>query len=128
MERRKYEIRAVFFSGNRYRSGGRHVCAVDAPVMAGCICAFSGICPFRTVLPILLTGGIHMDGFMDTMDALHSYQDRERKLEILKDSHVGAFACLSLICEMFLYAAALFFLLEERQMLFLGIGFFCPEH
>ena len=45
-----------------------------------------------TCLPILLTGGIHMDGFMDTVDALASHQPRERKLEILKDPHCGAFA------------------------------------
>lgn len=43
-------------------------------------------------LPLLLTGGIHMDGFMDTVDALASHQSRERKREILKDSHIGAFA------------------------------------
>lgn len=77
-----------------------------------------------TVLPIALTGGIHMDGFMDTMDALHSYQSLERKLEILKDSHIGAFACMSMVCERCLYGAALFLLLEVRQILFLGIGFF----
>lgn len=45
-------------------------------------------------LPLLLTGGIHMDGFMDTVDALASHQSRERKLEILKDSACGAFAVL----------------------------------
>lgn len=49
-----------------------------------------------TLLPILLTGGIHLDGFMDTTDALASYGDREKKLAILKDSHVGAFAVLGL--------------------------------
>lgn len=43
-------------------------------------------------LPLLLTGGIHMDGYMDTVDALASHQSRERKLEILKDPHCGAFA------------------------------------
>ncbi len=43
-------------------------------------------------LSLLLTGGIHMDGFMDTVDALASHQSQERKLEILKDSHIGAFA------------------------------------
>ena len=32
-----------------------------------------------------------MDGFMDTMDAIHSYGDRNKKLEILKDPHLGAF-------------------------------------
>jgi len=45
-----------------------------------------------TVLPVLLTGGIHMDGFLDTMDAKSSYRSREEKLEILKDAHIGAFA------------------------------------
>ena len=43
-----------------------------------------------TAIPILITGGFHVDGFLDTCDALHSYQPRERKLEILKDSHIGA--------------------------------------
>lgn len=51
-----------------------------------------------TLLPILITGGIHMDGFLDTMDALSSYGDREKKLAILKDSHAGAFAVLGMGC------------------------------
>ena len=46
------------------------------------------------ILPILVTGGIHMDGFMDTMDAMASWQSRARRLEILKDSHTGAFAVI----------------------------------
>ena len=47
-----------------------------------------------TVLPVLLSGGIHMDGYMDTCDAIHSYGSREKRLEILKDPHVGAFAVI----------------------------------
>lgn len=35
-----------------------------------------------------------MDGFCDTVDALSSHQDKERMLEILKDSHAGAFAII----------------------------------
>lgn len=46
-------------------------------------------------LPILITGGIHFDGFLDTQDALNSHQTVERKLEILKDPHTGAFAIIS---------------------------------
>jgi len=46
------------------------------------------------VLPIVLSGGIHMDGFCDTCDALSSRRDREEKLRILKDSHTGAFAII----------------------------------
>ena len=52
--------------------------------------------------PLLLTGDFHMDGFMDTMDALHSYQDAAKKREILKDPHVGAFAVISLAVYMLL--------------------------
>ncbi len=46
------------------------------------------------LIPILITGGIHLDGFLDTMDAMSSYQPMERRLEILKDSHAGAFAII----------------------------------
>ena len=58
-----------------------------------------------TLIPILITGGIHMDGFMDTLDALGSWGDREKKLEILKDSHAGAFAILGMGCYL-LWSAA----------------------
>ena len=47
------------------------------------------------VLPLLVTGGIHMDGFMDVTDAMSSWQTKEKRLEILKDSHVGAFAVIA---------------------------------
>lgn len=45
-------------------------------------------------LPILVTGGIHMDGYLDTVDALSSHQTREKKLAIMKDANCGAFAVI----------------------------------
>ena len=39
------------------------------------------------LVPVWVTGGIHLDGYADTCDALSSYGDREKKLEILKDPH-----------------------------------------
>ena len=57
-----------------------------------------------TCLPLLITGGIHMDGYMDTVDALASHQSLERKLEILKDPHCGAFAVI--YCGVYLLAYA----------------------
>nr|WP_027870814.1 adenosylcobinamide-GDP ribazoletransferase [[Eubacterium] cellulosolvens] len=45
-------------------------------------------------IPLILTGGIHFDGFMDTSDALSSWRPTEERLRILKDSHVGAFAVI----------------------------------
>ncbi len=59
-----------------------------------------------TALPLLVTGGIHMDGFCDTVDALSSHQSRERKLEILKDSHTGAFAVIFCGVWLLLYTGA----------------------
>ncbi len=47
--------------------------------------------------PMLLTGFIHIDGFMDCCDAIGSRRPQEDKLRILKDSHVGAFACIGLV-------------------------------
>ena len=49
-----------------------------------------------TAIPLIITGGFHVDGYMDTMDAFHSYKSREEKLEILKDPHIGAFAVIML--------------------------------
>lgn len=48
-----------------------------------------------TLIPLALSGAIHMDGFCDTADALGSHQDAQRKREILKDPHCGAFAVIS---------------------------------
>lgn len=42
------------------------------------------------LLPLLLTGMIHLDGFMDTMDALLSCREKEERLRILKDPRMGA--------------------------------------
>ena len=47
------------------------------------------------VLWIILTGGLHMDGLMDTADGLFSGKERERKLEIMKDSRNGAMGVIS---------------------------------
>ena len=59
-----------------------------------------------TLIPVLVTGGIHLDGYADTIDALSSWADREKKLEILKDPHTGAFAVIGL-CAYFTAALAL---------------------
>ena len=47
-----------------------------------------------TAVPVLVTGGIHLDGYLDTMDALSSWREKQRRLEILKDPHAGAFAII----------------------------------
>lgn len=50
------------------------------------------------ILPVLLTGGLMLDGFMDTVDGVFSGRERERVLEIMKDSRVGSFGVIALAC------------------------------
>lgn len=52
---------------------------------------------FQTLAWVMITGGLHLDGLADTMDGLGSRRERERMLEIMKDSSIGAFGALSLI-------------------------------
>ena len=49
------------------------------------------------VYPYLVTGFIHLDGYMDVTDAVKSYRSLARRWEILKDSHVGAFAVIGIV-------------------------------
>ena len=55
----------------------------------------------------LLTRALHLDGFMDTCDALLGGIERRRRLEILRDSHVGAFAVVGLASLLLLKLTAL---------------------
>lgn len=58
-------------------------------------------------VPAAVTGGIHLDGFCDTVDALSSHAPREKKLAILMDSNAGAFAVIWCGVWLLLYFALL---------------------
>ena len=47
--------------------------------------------------PYAVTGFIHLDGYMDVLDAVKSWRDLERRREILKDPHVGSFAVIGVV-------------------------------
>ena len=47
--------------------------------------------------PYIVTGFIHLDGYMDVTDAVKSWRSLERRREILKDSHVGSFAVIGIV-------------------------------
>ena len=63
-------------------------------------------------VPLLVTGGIHIDGFSDTMDALSSHAERQKKLEIMDDPHIGAFGVMWITVYMMLYAASYYEILS----------------
>ncbi|MEY8517536.1 adenosylcobinamide-GDP ribazoletransferase [Lachnospiraceae bacterium 29-84] len=76
-----------------------------------------------TGIPVVVTGGIHLDGLLDTADALGSWQPRERRLEILKDPHAGAFAVIA-GCLYFLTWFGLASELEKDGIWMVSAGFF----
>lgn len=52
---------------------------------------------FTMGLLVLLTGGLHLDGFADTLDGLACRGTKEKVLEVMRDSRVGAFGVIGLI-------------------------------
>jgi len=56
---------------------------------------------------VMLTGGLHLDGLADCCDGLLASESVERRLEIMKDPHMGAFGVIGLILVLFLKAATL---------------------
>ena len=104
-------------------------------VIGGCICLWKllaeylGVQPLcytliGTAIPLLITGGFHVDGFMDTMDAFHSYQPREKKLEILKDPHIGAFSVIMLALYGLIYVAVFSEIADTTLLTIVAAGFF----
>lgn len=82
-------------------------------------CSFIG-----TAIPLIITGGFHVDGYMDTMDGFHSYQSREKKLEILKDSHIGAFSVIMLALYGMIYIGAFSQVTDKGILKVVCSGFF----
>ena len=74
-------------------------------VIGGVLCGWNVAWPYLcnysflpavvfVIVPIIISGGIHVDGFIDTVDAICSHKPMERKLEILRDTHTGSFALI----------------------------------
>ena len=80
----------------------------------------AGLC----LIPVLVTGGIHLDGFADTCDALASHASKEKKQEILKDPRCGAFAVIRLCTYFTAHLALCTALLPTKQALWcMGLAF-----
>lgn len=74
----------------------------------GCISAaiyyiFNSVFPLQITMLLIITslavftGGLHLDGFADTLDGLAGGKTKEEKLEIMKDSRIGAMGVIGLI-------------------------------
>lgn len=66
-----------------------------------------------TAYPFMVSGCIHLDGFMDCNDAILSRRPLEERQRILKDSHVGAFAVISVILLFMVFFASMWSVAEK---------------
>ncbi len=63
----------------------------------------------------ILTRAFHLDGLADTFDGFLGGYNRERRLEIMKDSHIGTFGVVALIVTLLLKTATIAALLEQSK-------------
>jgi adenosylcobinamide-GDP ribazoletransferase len=59
------------------------------------------------VAMVVITGGLHLDGLMDSLDGLFGGHSAAQRLEIMRDSRVGSYAVLGACCLLLLKLAAL---------------------
>jgi adenosylcobinamide-GDP ribazoletransferase len=79
--------------------------AAGAGALAHVVLPWSSCAVVGAVVGMWVSGGLHLEGFMDTCDGLGSRASRERALEIMKDSRVGAFGVIGLLCLVLLKVA-----------------------
>ena len=92
---------------------GAVICLVNIPQQMQTVPAAVRVM-LTLLVPLAITGGFHLDGFMDTEDALRSWAGREKRLEIMQDPHIGAFAVIGLLrCMLILACAVTYILLYE---------------
>ncbi len=85
------------------------------PLVLGRLLPALVLAALLVIAQILLTGGLHLDGLMDTCDGLFAGRGRERMLEIMRDSRVGSFGVLG-GASILLLRFALFASLNSQQL------------
>ena len=78
------------------------------------------------VAGIIMTGGLHLDGWIDMSDAYFSYQDQKRRLAILDDSRVGAFGAISLFVLILLKVGFIYEIIYQGNSIFMLFLFVIP--
>jgi len=68
------------------------------------------------IVYIIITGAIHLDGFIDTCDGLYAGKSKEEILAIMRDPHTGAMGVIGLVC-LLLFKFVVFFSLPEKILI-----------
>lgn len=74
------------------------------------------------VFDIIITGALHIDGFGDTCDGFFAFKGgKDKIIEIMKDSRIGTFACISIVLNILIKYQGYLFLLQNKNPLFIII-------
>ena len=86
-------------SAAHFPAVGWVVGAIGALTLAGALALWQPLVAavLCTVVTVLLTGAFHEDGLADVADGLGGTSNRERALEIMRDSRIGAFGAIALV-------------------------------
>lgn len=79
-----------------------------------------------TLTWLMLSGGIHFDGLMDTADGVFSHRSPERMLEIMRDSRVGNFGVMTGIAAILLKIVGLLSMQQHGAMVLLAALLLIP--
>ena len=94
-------------------------------IVAGCSWLLGFVLPqiavaaMAVILLVAITRGLHLDGLADAADGFWSVSDRQRTLEIMKDSFIGAMGVIAIVCVLLLKFACLGAL--GKDMLWRGV-------
>lgn len=75
------------------------------------------------IIPVIVTGGIHIDGFCDVIDAKSSFGDKEKKLSIMSDPHIGSFVVIYAIIYFLLQTAVMCEIKGFETVVVIALGF-----
>lgn len=64
----------------------------------------TGMAVITVLYLVLITGALHLDGLADTADGLFSFRDREKMLEIMKDSRIGTMGAVAIVMTLMIKA------------------------
>lgn len=88
-------------------------------------CGFGQVCfaLVGAVIPVFVTGGVHLEAFLDTANLLHFEETKKRRPKRIKTAQSGVYPVIAAGCFFMLYGAGLTLIWKEEQLILLGLSF-----
>lgn len=75
---------------------------------------------FIIITALLITGGFHLDGWGDVFDGFFAFKGgKDKIIEIMKDSRIGTYSCLAIVCNLILKYSGILNLIDAKLNLWI---------